>query len=1530
MKKLPFLYRRRLERANSPLSRQSFASRFITWCLLGNFLGYTILPSYANIIADTHAPTNQRPVILSDNQGRPLINIQTPNDNGLSHNRYTQFDVNAKGATLNNQRGSNPYLAKGSAKVILNEVRSNSPTQLNGTLNVQGTKADVIIANPSGIVVNGGGIQNASRAVLTTGQPQIQRNELAALNVQKGKVVIGKNGMDNRQTDYTEILSRAVEVQGDLQARQLAVSTGRQMLDYETGEAVEQPISNYLLSDNYRSTPEVGIDVAKLGGIYADSIYLVANENGAGVRNLGTLKATHHLVVTSSGKIENQGDMVSQNSVAHRQATLNLETLNRQDIVSNAGKIEAKTRVTLNSDRNVTLKNTQIKQTDNSSGMGVFIAAKEHIDTTTTQLSTQKGNLALSAKNNVTLGTSSELVSADDIQLQSQYGKVKLETETTTLNNNTPLQPLVSLKANNIHVVSPAIEINGAALNAQETISLASNQHSLSIQGILNKFSDYKTNKKYSYEEKLRAINQQLNDLENDPDYDKAKWLAFGLDEFLTHCDCYNIDLSIDYTIEEDPQEIEEAYRKIEQTERKIEKVKKEKSTLEKTVSLLNQNTRGHEYRLSTLSAKHINLVSKQGINIEGAKLTADQEVNIYAAGLLPQIEDTPPTSININGVFDTYEAGGGDQYSYAILNNPSQISGQLGVNIYTAAPTGILNIGASHLLAEQGKVNLYANDDIHLSSGQGELYSYHKYSYKTGKWYKRKYVTDIKEDRHAKAEPTIIRAGKGIDLHTGHNLNAYATVFDAPNDTINLTAGQALRLYAVDEIKYNKLESHKRSKFLGITYNKSNHSSTQVMKSALPARLVAQRTNLRSGWETLLQGTQFENSLTGANIQVGVGDKARKDAKLILQGIKSTIQNEERRQSNALVWQKMAGRGELSENLTLPSFAGVQPIFNAPNGIIVDVPKGKLKTELEALIKKPEYRYLKQLKSDANVNWNEVALAYDKWDYKQEGLTGAGAALIAIAVAVATYGTGATLAGSITGTTLAQGGTAAAMANAAFSSLASQASIAVVNNKGDVGKALKDLGHSSTVKQLATSVVTAGVASQLLGTLGLAHVTEASPFIDRLSVSLVNAGTAALTNSAINGESLSRGLETAIIAALAQTLQGELSQHIKGITAGNEQGWYRQVAHKLAHAVAGCAAASTQRGKCGDGAMGAAVGEIVGEILLDGRPPQQLTFQERQTIVDKTKLIVGSIAALTDRDVNTAVNSAEIAVKNNAIWFIPVLLAAYVTLSGKGNPLDGFEVIGRGEDPLGRVLSSATNATVELAMAMAPEMTTLVFQALGEVGEVTGIVVSYVDDITGNIVSRQWSSLDKSTQDRLLGLGKIATIALPSATLVKAKEVLNQPKYVPNIDKIVKQMTYRQNLINGLREQINAPGFKAKNLVLDLNNKQYLPDRELSKRAAVYSGVSDKEIFQLFQDLAGISKMPEVRIMENWRALDGSVGKLYAVKTPSGHSISLRNYSDTASQSLAKWTIDIKNTQKVLIENRVFKQDLELKFQLR
>ena len=141
------------------------------------------------------------------------------------------------------------------------------------------------------------------------------------------------------------------------------------------------------------------------------------------------------------------------------------------------------------------------------------------------------------------------------------------------------------------------------------------------------------------------------------------------------------------------------------------------------------------------------------------------------------------------------------------------------------------------------------------------------------------------------------------------------------------------------------------------------------------------------------------------------------------------------------------------------------------------------LKTQIAALSAQPGMGYLSELAARSDVNWQQVKLAHESWDHTKEGLTPAGAALLSVAVAWATGGMGASLIGAPAGTTTA------AMANAGFTSLASQASITLINNKGDIGKTLRDLGRSSTFKATLAATLSAGFVQQVAQSAGVKAV---------------------------------------------------------------------------------------------------------------------------------------------------------------------------------------------------------------------------------------------------------------------------------------------------------------------------------------------------------------------------------------------------------------------------------------------------------
>ncbi|MEY0026577.1 hemagglutinin repeat-containing protein, partial [Providencia rettgeri] len=287
---------------------------------LGLLFG-SITPVWAaGVVADGSASGNQQPTIIAGANGTPQVNIQSPNSSGVSHNKYQNFDVDKNGVILNNsavntqtQLGGlitgNPWLAKGEASVILNEVNSANPSQLNGFVEVAGKRADVIIANPAGITCNGCGFINANKTTLAAAQVLLEQGKIAGFDVKNGQIAIHGNGLNDEHSDYTQLIARAVKINAKLHAKDLSVTTGKNRTD-ANGNVLSTEL-------DAEETPEFAVDVASLGGMYANKIRLVGTEKGVGVRNAGHLGAqAGDFTLNANGKLINTGIITASQDTA--------------------------------------------------------------------------------------------------------------------------------------------------------------------------------------------------------------------------------------------------------------------------------------------------------------------------------------------------------------------------------------------------------------------------------------------------------------------------------------------------------------------------------------------------------------------------------------------------------------------------------------------------------------------------------------------------------------------------------------------------------------------------------------------------------------------------------------------------------------------------------------------------------------------------------------------------------------------------------------------------------------------------------------------------------------------------------------------------------------------------------------------------------------------------------------------------------------------------------------------------------------
>ncbi|WAC45800.1 hemagglutinin repeat-containing protein [Pseudomonas sp. SL4(2022)] len=302
--------------------------------LIGVMFLNPIVTTAAELALDAQAGSNA--AVTQAANGVPMVNIATPNGSGLSHNKFTDFNVSQQGLILNNsaqavvqtQLGGyvmgnpnlgGPNLTGGAANVILNEVNGGSPSQLRGYTEVAGKSAAVIVANPHGISCDGCGFINTPRATLTTGKPIVENGKLDRFDVEGGQIRIEGDGLNARNVSQFDLITRSAQINAELHANQLNVITGRNDVDAANLTATAK-------ADDGSAKPQLAIDSSALGGMYAGAIRLVGTEAGVGVKLAGDMAA-------SAGDI--QIDANGQLSMARTAASRDLQ-LKAENIELNA------------------------------------------------------------------------------------------------------------------------------------------------------------------------------------------------------------------------------------------------------------------------------------------------------------------------------------------------------------------------------------------------------------------------------------------------------------------------------------------------------------------------------------------------------------------------------------------------------------------------------------------------------------------------------------------------------------------------------------------------------------------------------------------------------------------------------------------------------------------------------------------------------------------------------------------------------------------------------------------------------------------------------------------------------------------------------------------------------------------------------------------------------------------------------------------------------------------------------------------
>ena len=315
-----------------------------------------------------------------------------------------------------------------------------------------------MIANPSGIQCDGCGVINAGRTTLTTGKAEVENGELKGYRVKGGKVTVGQKGMDNSQSDYTDIIAEKAELKGGVWSKKgIKVTTGKNNVDRTNDSVVYVGDKNTdntdRTSDTQGENQSYSVDVSQLGGMYAEKIHLVDNGQGLGVRNAGHIGAAAGEV-----KIDSQGKIVNSGTISSTQQA----DINAKKSIENTGKIETKQgNVSLRSQANVAQHGSIVSRQG-----GISVQAKDNL--TQTGETVVKGNVTYQAKN--IEASKGALIAAGVTAQETTQG------ETRSLDSQSAQGASIMLSAEN-SVSSKAQHLASGQINAKAgTLDLSESQ----------------------------------------------------------------------------------------------------------------------------------------------------------------------------------------------------------------------------------------------------------------------------------------------------------------------------------------------------------------------------------------------------------------------------------------------------------------------------------------------------------------------------------------------------------------------------------------------------------------------------------------------------------------------------------------------------------------------------------------------------------------------------------------------------------------------------------------------------------------------------------------------------------------------------------------------------------------------------------------------------------------------------------------------------------------------------------------------
>lgn len=606
----------------------------------------------------------------------------------------------------------------------------------------------------------------------------------------------------------------------------------------------------------------------------------------------------------------------------------------------------------------------------------------------------------------------------------------------------------------------------------------------------------------------------------------------------------------------------------------------------ERTVTTVTGSGRDYQYRADVVTAasrieaaNDLNIIAGRDVQSLGSVIQAGGDARIEAgrdALIASQREE------------DNYSYEGrrqrGSQYQITQHGSEVQVGGDLAIS--AGRDLGVI---ASRVEAV-GNISLEAADNLVVAAAANES---HEETFRKHAGKKTERIeTSVSQQ---KAE---ITAGGILVAVAGSDMTLVASDLRSGDEAF-FYAGGDLSLLAAQDSDYSLYDMKKKGSWGS---KKTQRDEVTDVRNVGTTITTGGDLTLISEGDQLYQKARLES---GNDLVLDAGGA------IVFEGVKDLHQESHEKSSNSLAWTSAKGKGNTDETLQQSVLiAKGETVIRAVDGLridIKDVNKQTVSQTIDAMVKAdPELAWIKEAEARGDVDWQRVKEIHDSFKYSHSGL-GAGAQLvIAIVVAYLTAGAGAAL----TGATSTAG---MAASNVVYTAVATNAAVSTINNRGNLGAVVKDVTSSDALKGYATSALaagfTAGVLDSAFGVTGdnvnkitkgfdLSNPAEIVKFGSYLGA---QGAVQALTQTAVNGGSLSENLKSSLTAQVQHLLQAAAFNAVGDFAGGKwaDVEWKDGSPEKIAlHAVVGGLLSEVTGGDFKTGALAGGANELLVEQL--------------------------------------------------------------------------------------------------------------------------------------------------------------------------------------------------------------------------------------------------------------------------------------------------------------------------------------------